>query len=146
MGPACDIGTVIWQRRRRRLEAVPPPCSMLDQRDFILPVCIRDQNEQAASELRQQLTAAEEARGQQEHQVAGLKQQLAAARGGEDQHAAEMAALATQLAVAAQDLDAARGDGELLQQRVQVCTVPHMASLGQSQTQNHKVVCPARQP
>lgn len=102
----------------------------------------RDQHEQATVELRQQLTAAEEAQSQQKRQIVELKQQLAAARGWEDQHAAEMAALATQLAVAAHDLDVARGGGELLQQRVQVGTASHMASWGQSETQHHKIVVP----
>jgi hypothetical protein len=78
-------------------------------------------------ELRQQLTAAEEAQSQQKRQIVELKQQLAAARGGEDQHAAEMAALATQLAVAAQDLDVARDEGRRLQQQVQVGTMPQLA-------------------
>jgi chromosome segregation ATPase len=88
----------------------------------------RDQHEQAASELRQQLTVAEETQSQQKRQIVELKQHLAAARGGEDQHAAEMAALATQLAVSAHDLDVARGDGERLQQKVQVGTASYMAS------------------
>lgn len=49
-----------------------------------------------------------------------LRQQLAAARGGDSQHAAEMVGLATQLAVAARELDSAKKDSSLLQQRVEV--------------------------
>jgi hypothetical protein len=99
-----------------------------------LPVCLplleprwryayrlcRAQAEEVTLELRQRLASAKEAQDRQERQTTELKQQLAAAHGGESQHAAEMAALATQLAVAARDLDAARDEGRLLQQRVQV--------------------------
>jgi hypothetical protein len=103
-----------------------------------LPLCIawsptsctfwlrRDQHEQAAAELWQRLTSAEEVQGYRECEIAELKQQLTAAHGVEDQHAAEMAALATQLAVAARDLEAARDGRELLNQRALVGEEPCM--------------------